>query len=120
LGTTITNQIIQEENNMRPNSGNAFYHSVQKLMSPRLAKNVKIRIHKTNFTSGSVRLRKLAFDINGGTWTEGFENRALRRIFGRRRYEMIGDWRKLHYYSKDRHQQLRCHKQLILGIVLFS
>jgi hypothetical protein len=25
-----------------------------------------------------------------------FENRVLRRIFGPRRYEVIGGWRKLH------------------------
>jgi hypothetical protein len=25
-----------------------------------------------------------------------FENRALRRIFGPKRHEVIGDWRKLH------------------------
>jgi len=27
----------------------------------------------------------------------GFENRALRRIFGPRRGDIIGEWRKLHY-----------------------
>jgi len=25
-----------------------------------------------------------------------FENRVLRRIFGPRRYEVVGEWRKLH------------------------
>jgi hypothetical protein len=37
LGTAGTNQnLIQEEIKMRLNSGNAFYHSVQKLLSSRL------------------------------------------------------------------------------------
>jgi hypothetical protein len=30
-----------------------------------------------------------------------FENRALRRTFGPRRYEVTGDWRKLH--NEDLH-----------------
>jgi hypothetical protein len=29
-----------------------------------------------------------------------FENRVLRRIFGSRRAEVMGDWRKLHEYGK--------------------
>jgi hypothetical protein len=37
LGTTVTNQnLIQEEIKRRLNSGNACYHSVQKLVSSRL------------------------------------------------------------------------------------
>jgi hypothetical protein len=28
--------------------------------------------------------------------TGGFENRLLRRIFGLKRKEVMGDWRKLH------------------------
>jgi hypothetical protein len=49
LGTTVTNQnLIQEEIKRRLNSGNACYHSVQKLLSScLLSKNVKIRIHKS-------------------------------------------------------------------------
>jgi hypothetical protein len=49
LVTTVTNQnLVQEEINRRLNSGNACYHSVQKLLSSQLlSKNVKIRIYKT-------------------------------------------------------------------------
>jgi hypothetical protein len=56
LGTTVTNQnFIQEEIKRRLTSGNACYHSVQKLLSSRLQyKNLKIRIYKTNFACGSV------------------------------------------------------------------
>jgi hypothetical protein len=44
LGTTVTNQnLILEEIKRRLNSGNAYYHSVQNLLSSRLlSKNVKI------------------------------------------------------------------------------
>jgi hypothetical protein len=49
LGTTVTNQnLIEEVIKKRLNSGNACYHSVQNLLSPRLlSKNLKIRIYKT-------------------------------------------------------------------------
>jgi hypothetical protein len=46
LGTTVTNQnLIQEEIKRTFNSGNAWYHSVQNILSSRLLyKNIKIRI----------------------------------------------------------------------------
>jgi hypothetical protein len=46
LGTAVTNQnLTQEEIKRRLNSGNACYHSIQKLLSSRvLSKNIKIRI----------------------------------------------------------------------------
>jgi hypothetical protein len=74
LGTTVTNQnLIQKEIKSRLNSGNAYYHSVQKLLSSRLlSKNVKIRIYKTIIL-----------------------NRVLRRIFGPKRDEVIAGRRKL-------------------------
>jgi hypothetical protein len=99
LGTTVTNQnLIEEEIKRRLNSGNACYHSVQNLLSSRLlSKNVKIRIHKT------VILLVVLYGCE--TWSltlrEGhrlmvFENRVLRRIFGPKRDEATGEWRKLH------------------------
>jgi hypothetical protein len=49
LGMTATNQnLVQQEIKRRLNSDNAFYHSVQNLLSSRLVpKNVKIRTYKT-------------------------------------------------------------------------
>jgi hypothetical protein len=32
----------------------------------------------------------------GGTYAKGFENRVLKRIFGPKRDEVTGQWRKLH------------------------
>jgi hypothetical protein len=65
-------------------SGNACYHSVQKLLSSRLlSKNVKIRIYKT------IILHLVLFWCE--TWSltlreenklKVFENRGLRAIFG--------------------------------------
>jgi hypothetical protein len=58
--------LIQEEIKRRPNSGNACYHSVQNLLSSRLPKKCVVREeHKLRV----------------------FENRVLRRIFGKRGME---------------------------------
>jgi hypothetical protein len=38
----------------------------------------------------------LVFDINGEYSLRVFENRVPRRIFGPKRDELIGGWRKLH------------------------
>jgi hypothetical protein len=38
----------------------------------------------------------LVSDIKGGTQTECVKNRVLRRIFGPKRDEVTGEWRKLH------------------------
>ena len=35
-------------------------------------------------------------DIEGGTRLRVFENRVLRRVFGPKRDEVTGEWRKLH------------------------
>jgi hypothetical protein len=98
LGTTITNQnLIQEEIKLRLNSGNACYHSVQNLLtSCLLSKNIKIGIYKTTIfpvvlygcKTGSLTLRE-EYRLRV------FENRVL-RIFGPKRDEVMGDWRKLH------------------------
>jgi hypothetical protein len=84
LGTTVTNQnLIQEEIKRRLNSGNASYHSVQKLLSSHLlSKNVKVIIYKT------IILPVVLYGC--GTWSltvreehklRLFENRALRNIW---------------------------------------
>jgi hypothetical protein len=99
LETTVTNQIlIQEEIKRRFNSGNACYNSVQNILSSRLlSKNIKIGMHK------SVILPVVLYGCE--TWSLTlrekhrlgvFENRMLRRIFGQKRDEVTGEWRKLH------------------------
>jgi hypothetical protein len=101
LGTAVTNQnSIQEEIKRKLNSGNACYHSVQKVLSSCLLstrKNVKIRIYKT------VILPVVVYGCE--TWSltlreeqrlSVFENRVLRRIFELKGDEVKGGWRKLH------------------------
>jgi hypothetical protein len=96
---TVTNQnLIQEEIKSRLDTGNACYHSVQNLSSSRLpSKNVEIGIHKT------IILPVVLYGCE--TWSltlreeyrlRVFENRLLRRIFGLKRDEATGGWRKLY------------------------
>jgi hypothetical protein len=54
-----------------------------------------------NFASASVWVRNLVSDTKGlVSDTKGrlrvFENKVLRRIFGPKRGEVTGEWRKLH------------------------
>jgi hypothetical protein len=99
LGTTVTNQnLIQEEIKRRLNFSNACYHSVQNLLSSRLlSKNLKIRINKM------IILPVVLYGCEAWSLTlreehrlRVFENRVLRKIFGPKRDEVTGEWRKLH------------------------
>jgi hypothetical protein len=99
LGTTLTGQnCIHEEIKSRLNSGNACYHSVQSLLSSRLlSRNVKVKIYKT------IILQVVLYGCGTFSLTlreehrlRVFENRVLRRIFGPKRDEVTGEWRKLH------------------------
>ena len=99
MGTTSTHQnFVPEEIKSRLSLGNAFYPSVQNLLSSRLpSKNLKIKIYRT---------RILPVVLYGcETWSltlrvkrklRVFENMVLRRIFGHRRDEVTGEWRRLH------------------------
>jgi hypothetical protein len=90
--------LIQEEIKRRMNSGNGCYHSVQNLLSSHLlSKNLKIIIYKT------IILPVILYGCE--TWSltlreehrlRMFGNRMLRRIFGPKRDEVTGEWRKLH------------------------
>ena len=98
LGTTLTHQnFIAEEIKSRLRLENACYHSVQNLLSSSLiSKNLKIKEHITitlpvflyGFESWSLTLRE-------ERKLRVFENMVL-RIFGPRRDEVMGEWRKLH------------------------
>jgi hypothetical protein len=99
LGTTLKNQnSIPDEIKNSLNSGNACCHSVQSLLSSGLlTKNLKIRIYRNTIF--------LVFVYGCKTWLltfrdehrlRVFNNRVLRIIFGPKRDEVTGDWRKLH------------------------
>src|SRR5215813_302754 len=99
LGTTLTNQnSIQEEIKSRLKLGNACYYSVQNLLSSSLLSlKLKIKIYRT------IILPVVLYGCE--TWSltlreerrlRVFENRVLRRVFGPKRNEVTGEWRKLH------------------------
>ncbi|KAJ4443868.1 hypothetical protein ANN_05655 [Periplaneta americana] len=99
LGATVTNiNDTREEIKRRINMGNACYYSVEKLLSSSLlSKNLKVRIYKT------VILPVLLYGCETWTFTlreehrlRVFENKVLRKIFGAKRDEVTGEWRKLH------------------------
>jgi len=85
FGTTLRDQnYIQEEIKRRLKSGNAYYHSVQNILSSSLlSKNLKIKVYRT------IILPVVLCEC--GTWSlpwrgelrlRVLENRVLRRIFG--------------------------------------
>ena len=98
LGTTLKNQnSIVEEIKSRLRSGNAFYHSVQKLLSSRLlSKNLWIKIYRTIILPVLYGCETWSLTLREERRLRVYENRVLRRIFGSKRGEVIGEWRKLH------------------------
>jgi len=99
LRTMLTNKnSIQEEIKSRLKVGNACYYSVQNILSSSLlSKKLKMKIYRT------IILPVVLYGCE--TWSltlreecrlRVFENRVLRRVFGPKRDEVTGEWRKLH------------------------
>jgi hypothetical protein len=85
---------------MRLNSDNAYYQNI--LSSLLLSDNLRIKTHK------AIILLSVLYGCE--TWSltlreehrlRVFEKRVLRRIFGPKRDEVTGEWRKLH--NKELH-----------------
>jgi len=98
LGTVLTNQnSIQEETKSRLKSGIACYYTVQNLLSSSLlSKNLKIEIYRTIILPGVVYgCEAWSLTLREERRLRVFENRVLRRIFGPKRDEETGEWRKL-------------------------
>ena len=95
LGKILTNQnSISEEIKSRLRLGNACYHSVQNLLSSRLLyKNLNIKIHRNIIFYGC---ETWSLTLREERKLRVFENMVLRRIFGPRRDEVTGEWRRLH------------------------
>jgi len=97
LGTTLKDQNSnQEEIKSIMKSGNACYHLVQNLLSASLlSKNIKIKLYRT------IILPVVLYACE--TWSlilkeeprlRVLKNRVLRRIFGPKKDEVIGEWRR--------------------------
>jgi hypothetical protein len=99
LGTTLTDQnCMHKEIKSRLNSLNACYHLVQNLLSSHvLFRDIRVKMYKT------IILPVVLYGCK--TWPvtlreehrlRVFENRVLRRIFGPKRDEVMGEWDKMH------------------------
>jgi hypothetical protein len=63
-----------------------------------VSKNIKIKIYRTIISSVVLYgCETWSFSLREERRLRVFENRAPRRIFGPKRYEVTGEWRKLHH-----------------------
>jgi hypothetical protein len=117
---------MHKEIKNRLNSANACYHSVQSLLSSRLlSRNLTVKNIKT------IILPVVLYGCE--TWSltlreehrlSVFKNRVLRRIFGPKRNEVMGEWTKLHngelhnlYSSPDIIRQIKSRRMRWAGHV---
>jgi hypothetical protein len=94
---TISIPFLPEELKSRLRSENACYHSVQNLLSSRLlSKNLKIRMYRNIiFPVVLYGCETWSLTLREERKLRVFENMVLRRIFGPRRDEVTGEWRRL-------------------------
>jgi hypothetical protein len=84
---------MNEEIKSRLNLGNACYHSVQSLLSScLLSRNVNVEIYKTIILPVVLYgCETLSLILREEHRLRVFENKVLRRIFGTKRDEVIGE-----------------------------
>ena len=89
---------LEQEIKVRLKSGNACYHSVQNLLSSRLlSKNLQIKLYRTIILPVvSYGCETWSLTVREERKLRVFENVVLRRIFGPRRDEVTGEWKRLH------------------------
>jgi hypothetical protein len=115
LGTNLTKRnYIQEEVKSRLKWGNACYHSVQNLLSSSsLSNNIKIKIHKIIILSVVLYgCKTWSLMLREKGRLRVFENRMLRWIFGPKRDEVTGGWRKL---RNEELNDLYCSPNIVSG-----
>jgi len=90
LGTNLNQNSFQEEFKRRLKSGNAFYHSVQNLLSSSLlSKNLKIEMYRTIiFLVVLYGCETWSLTMREDRGLRVFGNRVLRRTFGPKRDEV--------------------------------
>jgi hypothetical protein len=95
----LTNQnSIQKEIKIRLKSRHACYHFMQNLLySGVLSKNINIKIYITIILPIVLYVSETwSLTLRKERRLRVFDNRVLRRIFGPKRCEVTGEWRKLH------------------------
>jgi hypothetical protein len=104
LGTSLRNQnSIHEEIKSRLKSRNACYPLVQSPLYPRLlSKNIKIKIYRIIiFLFVLYGCEAWSLTLREEHRLRVFENRVVRKIFGPKRDEVTGEWRRL--YNEELH-----------------
>ena len=99
LGVMVTNtNDIREEIKCRINMRNACYYSLEKiLLSHLLSKKLKVKTYKTVILQVVLYgCETWSLTLRGEHRLRVFENKVLRKIFGAKRDEITGEWRKLH------------------------
>jgi len=99
LGTILKIQnSTQEQIKSKLKSGNVSCHAGQNLLCfSLLYKNLKIKRHRTIILSvGLYGCETWSLTLRDDHRLRVLESRVLRRIFGPKRYEVTGEWRKLH------------------------
>jgi len=110
--TTTSSDEMHEEGKRGLKSGNAYYHSVQNLLSASLLqRNMKISF---------VWVWNLVAHNERGTYAEC----VLRRMFGSRRDDVTGEWRILHneelydlYCSENIIRMIKSRRMRLVGHV---
>jgi hypothetical protein len=89
---------MQEEIKSKLNLGSACYNLVHSVLSSRLLSgNVKVKIYKTIILPSVLcGFETLSLTIREEHRLRVFENSVLRRIFGLKWDEVVGQWWKLH------------------------
>ena len=87
---------IQEEIKSRLKSENACFYLMQNLLSSSvLSKNIKIKIYRTIILPVVLyRCETWSLMLREESRPKVFENRVLSRIFGPKRVEVTGEWKK--------------------------
>jgi len=95
---TVTNKKFQKEIKSGLNSEDVYYHAVQNILSSRLlSKILKIKVHKTLILPVILcGCKNLFLAIKLEHSLRVSEYRLLKRIFGPKREEVAGGWRRLH------------------------
>ena len=76
---------------------NACYYSMKNLLSSSLlSKKLKTKIYRTIILPVLYGCETWSFTSREERRLRVFENRVLRRVFGPKRDEVTGEWRKLH------------------------
>jgi hypothetical protein len=96
LGTALTDQnCMNKEIKSRLNLGSACYHLVQSLLSSFvMSRNIKVKICKAIILPGVLYGYETWFlSLREENRLRVFENRILRRIFGPKGDDVMGEWR---------------------------